>query len=55
MEETVVAQLRQLRRARVYAAYEKAARDPVFMAEQREIAEAFDAALLDGLEPGGEP
>lgn len=55
VEEAVVAQLRELRRARVYAAYEEAARDPVFMAEQREITEAFNAALLDGLEPDGEP
>ncbi len=55
VEEAVVAQLRELRRARVYAAYTGAARDPVFMAEQGETTAAFDAALLDGLEPEGEP
>ena len=54
VEEAVVARLRELRRTRVYAGYEEAARDPGFMAEQREITEAFDAALLDGLEPNGE-
>jgi Arc/MetJ-type ribon-helix-helix transcriptional regulator len=49
VEEAVVAHLRDLRRAKVYAAYEEAARDPEFMAEQREITAAFDVALLDGL------
>jgi Arc/MetJ-type ribon-helix-helix transcriptional regulator len=49
VEAAVVAQLRELRRAKVYAAYQEAARDSEFMAEQREITEAFDVALLDGL------
>ena len=50
VEAAVVAQLRELRRAKVYAAYQEAARDPEFMAEQRELTEAYDVALLDGLE-----
>jgi hypothetical protein len=45
----VIARLRKLRRAKVYAAYREAARDPVFMADLRDTTEAFDAALLDGL------
>jgi hypothetical protein len=45
----VARQLREQRRAKVYAAYEEAARDPVFVTEMREITDAFDAALLDGL------
>jgi uncharacterized protein (UPF0305 family) len=53
VEEAVVARLRELRRAKVYAAYQDAARDPEFMADMAETTEAFDAALLDGLsEPG---
>lgn len=51
VEEAVVAHLRELRRARVYAAYEEAARDPEFMAEMREVAEAFDGTVADGLSP----
>ncbi|HEV2148598.1 MAG TPA: hypothetical protein VGR37_14435 [Longimicrobiaceae bacterium] len=49
VEDAVVARLRELRRAKVYAGYEEAARDPLFMADMRETAAAFDAALLDGL------
>lgn len=49
VEEAVVAHLRELRRAKVYAAYDEAAGDPEFVAEQEEITAAFDAALLDGL------
>jgi len=42
-------QLREQRRAIVYAAYEEAARDLKFVAEMREITDAFDVSLLDGL------
>ena len=47
--DPVARQLRERRRAKVHAAYEEAARDPEFVVEMREIADAFDAALLDGL------
>ena len=49
VEEAVIARLRELRRAKVYAAYQEAAGDPAFMAEMEETATAFDVALLDGL------
>ena len=47
-DHPVVRQLRDTQRARVYAAYEEAARDPLFVAEMLEITNAFDTALLDG-------
>jgi hypothetical protein len=50
VEGAVVARLREIRRAKVYAAYEEAARDAAFMADMDETTAAFDAALLDGLE-----
>ena len=49
IEDAVIAQLRERRRQRVYAAYEEAASDPVFMAEHEEMNRALDAALGDGL------
>ena len=49
VEDAVIEKLRELRRARVYAAYEEAARDEAFMADMRETTAAFDVALLDGL------
>jgi Arc/MetJ-type ribon-helix-helix transcriptional regulator len=51
VEEAVLARLRELRRARVYAAYDEAARDPEFMAEMRRVTEEFDHMAADGLEP----
>lgn len=54
IEEAVIAQLRERRRARVYAAYEEAAADPVFMAELEEMNRALDAAVGDGLPTSGE-
>lgn len=49
IEDAVVAHFRERRRARVYAAYESAATDPVFMAELNEMNAAFDRASADGL------
>ena len=49
VEEAVVARLRELRRAKVYAAYEEAARDDAFLADMHETTAAFDVALQDGL------
>jgi Arc/MetJ-type ribon-helix-helix transcriptional regulator len=50
VEEAVVAHLRELRRATVYAAYDEAARDPEFMAEMRAVTDEFDVTVGDGLE-----
>lgn len=49
VEEAVIARLRELRRAKVYAAYEEATQDPVFLADMHGLMADFDAALLDGL------
>ncbi|HEX8244865.1 MAG TPA: hypothetical protein VF541_15260 [Longimicrobium sp.] len=40
----------ELRQKSLNAAYTEAAADPDFIAELRGIVQAFDAALLDGLE-----
>jgi hypothetical protein len=40
---------RELRRARLEAAYEEAANDPVFMAEMQATTEAFEVIAADGL------
>lgn len=50
VEEAVVNRLRELRRAKVYAAYREAANEPDFMADMREATGAFDVALQDGLD-----
>jgi microcompartment protein CcmL/EutN len=49
VEEAVVARLREMRRARVYAAYQEAVEDPEFMEDMRETTADFDPALEDGL------
>lgn len=51
VEEALRAQLRERRKARIYAAYEQASRDPVFMREMNANLEAFDQTLSDGLTP----
>ncbi len=53
IEAAVVAELRDRRRRTVYAAYEKAAADPVFVAEMGRVAREFDGAVGDGLTPDG--
>jgi hypothetical protein len=53
VEEALVARLRELRRAKVYAAYQEAAGDPSFVADMDETVADFDAALLDGLPSQG--
>jgi len=47
--EDALGTFRERRRAKVYSAYEEAAADVGFVAEQHEIVAAFDAALLDGM------
>jgi hypothetical protein len=50
-EEAVRARLRERRKAKVYAAYAQAARDPAFMRDMNADLEAFDVTLSDGLAP----
>jgi tryptophan synthase beta subunit len=50
VEEAIMARLRELRRARVYAAYDEAAADPEFMRDLRETMRDFDTALPDGFD-----
>ncbi|MGQ0538953.1 MAG: hypothetical protein ACT4R6_08425 [Gemmatimonadaceae bacterium] len=49
IEEAVIAQLRERRKARVYAAYAEAAADAVFMAEMEETNRVFEDTVADGL------
>ena len=49
IEEAIVAQLRERRRERLFAAYAEAAADAEFMEEQEETTRAFDGTLRDGL------
>lgn len=51
VEEAVRASLRERRKAKIYAAYEQAARDPVFMRDMNADLEAFDVTVSDGLAP----
>ncbi len=49
VEDALRSKLRELRRERLYAAYDKATQDPEFMAEMRETTRAFEATAGDGL------
>lgn len=49
VEEAILSRLREIRRAKVYAAYAEAAADPLFMRDMEEVTDAFDAAVDDGL------
>lgn len=51
VEDAVRAKLRERRRAKIYAAYEEASRDPAFMHDMNADLQAFDATLADGLSP----
>lgn len=48
VETAVREKLRDRRRAKVYAAYEEASRDPVYMRQLNEDTDAFDVTLSDG-------
>lgn len=50
VEQAVERELREMRRARVYQAYEEAARDADFVRETDEVMRDFDSVLSDGLE-----
>jgi hypothetical protein len=45
-----VERLKELRRERLYAAYQEAANDPAYVADMVEINAEFDVAVGDGLE-----
>ena len=49
VEAAVVAELRERRKQRIYAAYATAAADPVFVAEMARTNYAFDGSIADGL------
>ena len=49
VEEALVQRLKELRRERVYAAYEEASEDRAFMEDMRGTTEAFSTADRDGL------
>jgi hypothetical protein len=46
---TSVERLNELRRERLYAAYQEAADDPAYVAEMADINTEFDVAVGDGL------
>lgn len=49
VEQAIEEKLRRMRRTALYAAYEEAARDPLFMADMEAVTQAFDATAGDGL------
>ena len=51
VEDAIRAKLRERRRAKVYAAYEEASRDPAFLRDMNADLDAFDATVADGLSP----
>jgi hypothetical protein len=50
VEDAIIARLKELRRERLYAAYEEAAQNPEYRAEMAELSAEFDSAITDGLE-----
>lgn len=52
VEEALLRRLKELRRDRIYAAYEEAAQDPVFMEDMRSTSDAYSITARDGLEAG---
>jgi Arc/MetJ-type ribon-helix-helix transcriptional regulator len=49
VEDAVRDKLRERRRAKLFAEYEEAARDPAYNADVESDMKAFDVTLLDGL------
>lgn len=49
VEDAIVERLKELRRERLFAAYEEAASDPEYVAEMAELERDFDVAVADGL------
>jgi Arc/MetJ-type ribon-helix-helix transcriptional regulator len=54
VEEAIIRQLKELRRERLYAAYQEAANDPEYAAEMAELTAEFDCTVADGLGESGE-
>jgi hypothetical protein len=50
VERAVLRFLAEKRREKLYASYAEAAQDPVFMADMRVVADAFETAVGDGLQ-----
>jgi len=50
VEDALLRRLKDLRRERIYSAYEEAAQDPAFMEDMRSVTEAFSGTSRDGLE-----
>ena len=53
VRESVEERVRQLREMELAREFEEAARDPLFLADQREVEEAFSSAVADGLRLDG--
>ncbi len=49
VEQAILRYLVEIRREKLYAAYAQAAQDPDFLADMREVSEAFEPAVGDGL------
>jgi hypothetical protein len=49
VEEAIVERLKELRRERLYAAYEQAAADPEYRSEIAELNRDFEVVVSDGL------
>jgi Arc/MetJ-type ribon-helix-helix transcriptional regulator len=54
VEDAIIERLKELRRERLYAAYQEAANDPEYAAEMAELTQEFDCAVADGLSESGE-
>ena len=54
VEEAIIDRLKELRRERLYAAYQEAANDPEYVAEMAELTAEFDCTVADGLSESGE-
>lgn len=54
VEDAIVERLKELRRERLYAAYQEAANDPEYAAEMDELTREFDCTVADGLSESGE-
>ncbi len=50
VEDAIIERLKELRRERLYAAYQEAANDPAYVADMAEINAEFDVAIGDGLD-----
>lgn len=49
VERALIRELQELRKEKLAAAYEEAARDPAFMQEMRELDAAWDVTASDGI------